>query len=428
MQYNSPRGTRDFLPQEMEIRRSVINTLSSVYTLFGFREWDGPAFENMQTLVGKNNNIPQEVYSFTDKGGRDLGLRFELTTSLARIIATNQDIKKPVRLFNIGKVWRYERPQLGRFREFLQADADIFGSDSMLCEVDLLVMAVKVMEKLGINKESIILLNNRKILEAIISSAQINDDYRVGVFRSLDKLEKIGKEGVTEELQQQGISIQQIDALMQKINISGDNYSKLNGIMPFMNDTGKEGIAELQEIIDLFTESGLKTAIKIDFSLVRGLDYYTGPIYEVKAIDRDDIGSFVGGGRYDNLIESMGGKPTPAVGMSFGVERIIELIKEKNSQASTTPTEVFICYSSPELLSMVISTAAKFREAGITTDFDPTEKNLSKQLSYAEKRNIKYGFIIFSATEQKLKNMQTRSEEDTDSLTAISNIIASRNL
>jgi len=426
MKYQVPKGTRDFLPKEMGLRRGVINTLVSTYGIYGFQEWDGPAFEYLDTLVGKSGeSITNEIYTFKDKGGRNLGLRFELTTSLARIIAGNPQIKKPLRLFNIGKVWRYEQPQAGRFREFLQADTDIFGSTSMLCEVELLTMAAAALKKLKVT-DSVILLNNRKILKAQLRSVDIKDNCKAGALRSLDKLAKIGIEGVGREFESQGIPIAQFGELMKQVNIGGDNQFKLDQVSQFLaNDkVGIEGVEELRQIINFLAESSLDMPTQIDFSLVRGLDYYTGPIYEIRSTDQKELGSFAGGGRYDQLIQTLGGQATSAVGISFGIERLIEIIKKREGYSDIiSPVEVFIGYPNQDVLPVALVTAKMFREAGITTEIDLTGRNLKRQLAYASAINAKYSFIVFSAEEQKLKEMATQKEETMDVTSAISEIV-----
>lgn len=430
MKYQTPKGTRDFFPEEMKLRRTVINALVSIYNLYGFQEWDGPAFEYLDTLVAKSGElIVNEIYAFEDKGGRNLGLRFELTTSLARMIASNPQIKKPLRLFNIGKVWRYEQPQTGRFREFLQADTDIFGSASMLCEVELLTMAVATLKKLSVT-DGIILLNNRKILEAQLRSANIRDDKKAVVLRSLDKLAKIGREKVRCELETQEISAGQFEKLMRQIDVVGDNQAKLDQVSQFFTDDkfGMEGIEELRHIINLFDQGNSDTPIHIDFSLVRGLDYYTGPIYEIRSSDQKEFGSFAGGGRYDQLVQILGGHAIQAVGISFGLERLIEIIKKREGYSNILlPVGVFICHQGPDMLPLVLNTAKKFREAGITTEFDLTGRNLGKQLAYASAINAKYSFIIFSAEEQRLKEMATQKESVMDVSSAISQIASKGN-
>ncbi|MDP2638800.1 MAG: histidine--tRNA ligase [Candidatus Azambacteria bacterium] len=425
MKYQTPKGTRDFLPEEMNLRRDVINTLALTYSIYGFQEWDGPAFEYLDTLVGKSGElVVNEIYAFKDKGDRNLGLRFELTTSLARIIAGNPQMKKPLRLFNIGKVWRYEQPQAGRFREFLQADTDIFGATSMLCEVELLTMAVAALKKLQVTN-SVILLNNRKMLEAQLRVAGIDDDCKIGALRSLDKLSKIGVDGVKREFESQNIPAEQFEKLMKQIDIDGDNQAKLNQASQFLADdkVGVEGIEELRQIINLLMGNGLDMPVQIDFSLVRGLDYYTGPIFEIRSIDQKELGSFAGGGRYDQLIQVLGGQATPAVGISFGIERLIEIIKKRKGYSNIiSPVEVFVGYLSQDVLPIALNAAKMFREAGIATELDLTGRNLKKQLAYASSLNVKYSFIVFSAEEQKLKEMATQKEDAMDILSAISKV------
>ena len=426
MKYQTPKGTRDFLPEEMGLRRGVINTLVSMYGIYGFKEWDGPAFEYLDTLVGKSGeSIANEIYTFKDKGGRNLGLRFELTTSLARIIAGNPQLKKPLRLFNIGKVWRYEQPQAGRFREFLQADTDIVGSTSMLCEVELLTMAAAALKKLKVS-DSTILLNNRKILEAQLRSVNIKDDRKAGALRALDKLAKIGIGGVKREFESQGIPMEQFEELMKWVDIDGNNQLKLDRVGRLLtNDkVGMEGVEELRQITNLLTESSLGMPIQINFSLVRGLDYYTGPIYEIRSINQKELGSFAGGGRYDQLIQTLSGQATSAVGISFGIERLIEIIKKRKGYSDIiSPMEVFIGYPNQDALPVAFIAAKMFREAGITTEIDLTGRSLGKQLAYASAIKAKYSLIDFSAEEQKLKEMASQKEETMDVASAISEIV-----
>jgi len=413
MKFQTPKGTRDFLPGDMSGRRKVVDSLVSVYELFGFGEWDGPAFEYLETLICKSGeNVIQEIYSFKDKSGRDLGLRFELTASIARIVANYSNFKKPFKVYGIGKVWRYERPQAGRFREFLQADTDIFGSPDMACEAELLVMAVMAIEKLGL-KDYVILLNNRKILEAQLRTVGIGEDRKVSALRALDKLSKIGEAGVISEFEKASIQAEKFSSLKKFINIDGDNEKRLQTTEKLlsMDAKGKEGVNELREIVKLVESYGFVNVIEIDSSLVRGLDYYTGPIFEIRSKNKKDIGSFAGGGRYDELVELFGGRPTPAVGISFGIERLIEIISEDICKTkSSLPVKVFVACASKEIMPIVLSTVQKFRKAGIASEYDLMGRSLGKQLSYVNANNIPYAFIVFSKDEQKLKDMASGQE------------------
>jgi len=413
MNFQAPKGTRDFLPDGMSIRRQIIDGLILVYKLFGFKEWDGPAFEYLETLTRKSGEeVTQEIYTFQDKAGRKLGLRFELTASLARIIAANPNLRKPLRVYNIGKVWRYERPQAGRFREFLQADADIFGASSMVSECELLSMAVFALRRLEVG-EYVVLLNNRKILEAQLRAVGIKPEQQVEALRALDKLSKIGEEGVRSEFKKRNLSSKQFDGIMELVKIKGSNVQKLEEMRRSLNDyeEGIRGIEELEEIIRLLDKSYFQGNIEVDFSLVRGLDYYTGPIFEIRSESKKDIGSFAGGGRYDQLVELFGGKPTPAVGISFGIERLIEIVREKvKAEKMPSPVKVFVAYELAELLPLVLRIIQQFRAAGVSAECDIMGRSLSKQLDYANNCGIPYCFIVFSQDEQKLKEMATGQE------------------
>lgn len=414
MKFQTPKGTRDFLPEDMVYRRKITEALVCVYKLYGFKEWDGPAFEYLETLTNKSGEeVANEIYEFQDKAGRNLGLRFELTASIARIIANNPGLKKPFKVFNIGKVWRYERPQAGRFREFLQADTDIFGSSSMTCEVELLLMATVALRKCGL-KDFTVLLNNRKVLEAQLRLVGIIDNnQQIEALRALDKLPKIGEDRVRLEFSNRGLSVEKFERLLSFTEVKGNNDQKLEQAYSLLEQDpiGIEGINELREIIKLLGYSEFNCPVEINFYLVRGLDYYTGPIFEICSESERNIGSFAGGGRYDQLVELFGGKSTPAVGISFGVERLIEIIRE-NVQAldSVPPVKVFVAYASKEMLSFVLKTVQQFRSANISTEYDILGKNLGKQLAYANTNGIPYSFIVFSQKEQKLKEMISGQE------------------
>jgi len=414
MKYQTPKGTRDFLPEDMALRQRVIGILTSIYNLFGFKEWDGPVFEYMETLTRKSGEeVAGEIYTFQDKAGRNLGLRFELTASIARIVASRPNLRKPFKVYNIGKVWRYERPQAGRYREFLQADADIFGSSLMTCEVELILMTAFILEKLGL-KEYTFLLNNRKILEAQLRASGITtNQQQIEALRALDKLSKIGEDGVRSEFVSRNIPPEKFDRLMNFIAINGSNTQKLGKIRQLFKEDpmGVEGVNELEEIVTLLGESNSKITVEINLSLVRGLDYYTGPIFETRSKAKEEIGSFAGGGRYNELVKLFGGQPTPAVGISFGVERLIEIVRGKTENTGlTSPVKVFVAYTSLELLSLVLNTVRRFREAGINAEYDLLNRKLGQQLTYANAAKIPYTFIILSQNEQKLKDMVSGQE------------------
>lgn len=425
MNFQTPKGTRDFLPEDMAMRQKVIGALVSNYQLFGFKQWDGPAFEYLETLTCKSGEeITREIYNFQDKAGRQLGLRFELTASIARIVASRPDLRKPLKTYNIAKVWRYERPQSGRFREFLQADADIFGSSRMTSETELILMAVSALEKLGL-KEYFILLNNRKILMSQLRAVEINDDQQVYALRALDKLAKIGEKGVRSEFLAHNIPSEKFDELSSFMKISGTSIQRLEELRKLLKEDPKgiEGINELQEIVTLLNGAGLKDSVEITTSLVRGLDYYTGPIFEIHSKTKKGIGSFAGGGRYDKLVKLFGGQSTPAVGISFGIERLIEILGEDTQIAGYDQTvKVFVAYATPELLPLVLQVVQQFRQSGISAEYDLQGRRLGQQLTYVNINKIPFSFLVLSQNEQKLKDMASGQEDSLSVEQAISKL------
>src|SRR6478609_8617471 len=337
--FETPKGTRDYLPTDMRTRRAVFDRLRSYFDLYGFEELDTPAFEYLEVLTLKSGaQAENEIYSFTDKGDRKLGLRFDLTSSTGRVAASHAELPRPFYRYQIGKVWRYDRPSAGRYREFYQADADIIGSYSTDCEVDLLLMATEVLKGFEL-PEYKLAINNRKILEAQVRAAGIPVEKKADALRALDKLLKIGKDGMQEEFLRYGLSQEQFDRFYATIVVETleDAAARLEG-----DEAGKKGVAELREIFDKAARLGFADRLKFDWSLVRGLDYYTGPIFELQAKSEAGFGSFGGGGRYDDLVGLYGGQAQGAVGLSFGVERLIGLINERGgaTDAATPPVLV----------------------------------------------------------------------------------------
>lgn len=416
--YEPPRGLRDFPPGKMGARTNVISLIENVFRNYSFSGWDGPAFEAIETLKQKAGpGVANEIYSFRDKSGRELGLRFELTTSLARIIANNPNLKKPVKAYSIGKVWRYERPQEGRYREFLQADADIFGSESVGCECELLLLGKQVMDELGFYDFKIS-LNNRKILYAQTEMAGIPKEKSVDALRALDKLNKIGYDGVKGEFERSGLNNDLFSHFMGLMVVEGDNEHKIKKTRSFLqnNPFGQKGVDEISQIIDLLGNTGLRDKIEIAPYLVRGLDYYTGPIFEMEICSGKEVGSVAGGGRYDNLIELFGGSSTPAVGLSFGIERLIDLIEkdyEKQRKFDTTPPTVQVIYQQ-EFFGKALEAVQYLRSKGIKTDLDLKFRPLKKQFGLATQSSARYVIIIgeeeASKNQYTFRDMQTRKQ------------------
>jgi histidyl-tRNA synthetase len=413
MKLSRPRGTRDFLPEEMRIRRYIIDRIRRVFELHGFEEMDTPAIELWEVLSLKSGEeVEHQIYKFQDKAGRWLGLRFDLTVPLARVIASNPNLVKPFKRYCIAKVWRYEEPQSGRYREFLQADIDIIGSQNMIADVECIVTAIDAIKAIGINDIKV-KINNRKILEGIFSSMGINKEDLFKVFRIIDKIEKIGEENVIKELSNLNLSNEIIKDIMDIIHKKGEealDYVEKN----FENiKLVKEGLSELREIINLSQLFEINNLIEVDFSLVRGLDYYTGPVFEIKS--KEHIVSIAGGGRYDDLIEKFGGISIPATGISLGIERLYEILSKK--MISNEPiTKIFIANVNEEVFSEVIKIYKKLISYGISTEIDLMKRKLTRQLEYSNSKNIPYVLIVGPKEIKegifKLRDMKNKKEYD----------------
>lgn len=420
IKFSAPKGTRDFPPGTLGIRNKIIHEIESIFHLYGYEMWDGPAFEYLETLTAKSGEeIQKEIYTFQDKAGRDLGLRFELTTTLARLVASNPDLKKPVKGYSYGKVWRYENTQQGRYREFLQMDADIFGSESTVCEAELLDMAQNVLHRLGFH-QYYVKLNSRKVLNSIVRCCKIADDQKQNVFRAVDKLDKIGAKGVLEEFIHRGLTEDEFNRVMGFIQMQGTNEEKIAKMRQLFaeDEDGLKGLQELEEIVSYFKDSPLSERIQLDYTLIRGFDYYTGPIYEIRIVNGEQVGSISGGGRYDRLIEIFGGAPTPAVGISFGIERLIDLISKDpvlSAKYKSDKPSVFVLYMDAQLISKAYSITNQFRQAGISADLDLTIRSFRKQMQYADKKEYTYVVMVgeneLTSGEFVLKNMKTGEQE-----------------
>ncbi|MFH1447673.1 MAG: histidine--tRNA ligase [Candidatus Micrarchaeota archaeon] len=401
MELRTPRGMRDFMPAQMNARNAVISVVERVFRRYGYEPLETPALENMEILdvkCGEDTN--KQIYRVED--GK-LGMRFDLTVPLARVVASNQSLPKPFKRYCIGKVWRREEPQKGRFREFLQADVDIIGSSKMECDAELLACASECLKKLGF-KDFRIRVNNRKILDSIITGVGITAA-SAAVFRTLDKLEKIGEKGVNDELVEMGVGKDSVKKLMEIISQKGDNEEILKNVGGY----GENGIRELEELVALCNTYCLEN-VSVDLSLVRGLDYYTGPVFEISA--GGGVGSIAGGGRYDNLIGVYSGVDVPAVGISLGIERIMALLGEGDEKSCV---EICIAAVKPEFYPNAIAVAQELRASGMNVQVDLMGRNLRKQFDYANSKKIMFIGVIGQREAEKdmitVRNLETGEEK-----------------
>ncbi len=434
-----PKGTRDFSPLEMAKRNYIFDTIRSVYALYGFRQIETPSMETLQTLLGKYGDEGDKLLFRVLNSGDFLskisdeklaernslslsskicekGLRYDLTVPFARFVVMHRDeIQLPFKRYQIQPVWRADRPQKGRYREFYQCDADVVGSDSLLNEVELIQIMDTVFRRFGIRVQ--IKINNRKLLSGIAEVVGQVDKI-VDITVAIDKLDKIGLEKVNDELRADGISEEAIAKLQPIIKLSGTNEEKLDVMEKFLatSETGLKGIEELRFIISSATQCDLSNELQLDLTLARGLNYYTGAIFEVKALDVP-MGSITGGGRYDNLTGIFGMPGISGVGISFGADRIYDVLNSLDLYPKdiTTGTQLlFINFGSKETTyCMPIVTAA--RADGIRTEIYPDSVKMKKQMSYANANSIPFVALVgedeMSNGLVALKNMETREQK-----------------
>ena len=412
-----PKGTRDFSPQEMAKRNYIFKTIQDVYHLYGFEQIETPAMENLATLTGKygeeGDKLLFKVMNAREEFDQiDRGLRYDLTVPFARYVVMHRnEITFPFKRFQIQPVWRGDRPQKGRYREFFQCDADVVGSDSLLNEVELIQIMDEVYQRLGIRV--CIKMNNRKILSGIAEVIG-EPDKIVDITVAIDKLDKIGLENVNIELASKGISAEAIERLQPIILLSGSNREKLAVLKTTLaaSGVGIKGIEELEFIFDKADICGVKNELELDLTLARGLNYYTGAIFEVKALDVQ-IGSITGGGRYDNLTGVFGLTGVSGVGISFGADRIFDVLNQLNlypAEAVQTTQVLFVNFGEQEV-DYLLPVSKQLRNQGLRVEVFPEPAKMKKQMSYADAKQIPY-VVIVGETEMKeekytLKNMTT---------------------
>lgn len=434
-----PKGTRDFTPAEMAKRNYIFDTIRSVYALYGFKQIETPAMETLQTLLGKYGEEGDKLLFRVLNSGDYLtkvsdeqlaernslalsskicerGLRYDLTVPFARFVVMHRDeIQLPFKRYQIQTVWRADRPQKGRYREFYQCDADIVGSDSLLNEVELVQIMDTVFQRLGIRVQ--IKINNRKLLSGI---AEIVGEAEkiVDITVAIDKLDKIGLDKVNEELRADGISEEAIAKLQPVITSSGSNEEKLKVMEDFLasSEVGMKGIEELRFILNAASQVDLKNELQLDLTLARGLNYYTGAIFEVKALDTP-MGSITGGGRYDNLTGIFGMPGISGVGISFGADRIYDVLNTLDlyPKEITTDTQLLFINFGEKETCYCLPVVAKARQNGIRTEMFPDAAKMKKQMAYANANAIPYVALAGDDEIQKgvvtLKNMETGEQK-----------------
>ena len=434
-----PKGTRDFSPVEMAKRNYIFDTIRSVYALYGFQQIETPAMETLQTLMGKYGEEGDKLLFKVLNSGDYLskisdeelaeknslrmaaklcekGLRYDLTVPFARYVVMHRDeLQMPFKRYQIQPVWRADRPQRGRYREFYQCDADVVGSDSLLNEVELMQIVDTVFTRFGIRVQ--IKINNRKILTGIAEVIGAADKI-VDITVAIDKLDKIGLDNVNKELADNGLSSEAIGKLQPIISLSGTNEEKLDTIRNVLSDSeiGLKGVEEIRIILDTLKVVGLNNEIQLDLTLARGLNYYTGAIFEVKALDTP-MGSITGGGRYDNLTGIFGMPGISGVGISFGADRIFDVLNTLDlypKDAVTSTKLLFVNFGDKET-AYCLPIVSKARQAGIQVEMYPDSVKMKKQMTYANAKQIAFvamaGETEIAEGKVMLKNMVTGEQK-----------------
>lgn len=434
-----PKGTRDFSPEEMAKRNYIFNTIRDVYHLYGFQQIETPAMENLSTLMGKYGEEGDKLlFKILNSGdcfsgisreelddmnpakfaakACEKGLRYDLTVPFARFVVQHRnEISFPFKRYQIQPVWRADRPQKGRYREFYQCDGDVVGSDSLINEVELIQIMDEVFRRFGIRV--CIKMNNRKILAGIAEILGAADMI-VDITVAIDKLDKIGIDNVNEELRSKGLSEEAIQKLQPVIMLSGSNREKIDSLKQILanSEIGLKGITELEFILERIDKLTLRSELELDLTLARGLNYYTGAIFEVKALDVQ-IGSITGGGRYDNLTGVFGMDGVSGVGISFGADRIFDVLNQLDlypKDALLTTQLLFVNFGEKEE-AYLLPIIAKVRAAGIRTELYPESAKMKKQMGYADTKKIPFVAIVGETEMEEgkinLKNMITGEQK-----------------
>ena len=435
-----PKGTRDYSPDIMVKRNYIFDTIKSVFKLYGYQPLETPAMENLSTLMGKygeegdkllfkilnsgdflaqvpeNELLERNSIRLTNKIS-EKGLRYDLTVPFARFVVQHQsELTFPFKRYQIQPVWRADRPQKGRYREFYQCDVDVVGSDSLLHEVELIQMVDEVYRRLHINVR--LLINNRKILAGIAETIG-HPDKLTDITVAIDKMDKIGGDAVNAELREKGIDETAIEKLQPILNLQGSNNEKLERLQGILQNspTGLKGIEELSTVFNYLEGLSIGTEVKLDLTLARGLSYYTGAIFEVKALDVQ-IGSITGGGRYDDLTGIFGLKNMSGVGISFGADRIFDVMQQLNlfpEDNKATTQILFVNFGAKEE-RYCLPLMQQLRAAGINTEIYPEPAKMKKQMGYADKKGIPFVALVGETEMQEnkiaLKNMATGEQQN----------------
>jgi len=419
-EFSVPRGMRDAEPQEMARRGWVQTKILEVLQRYGFKIMEPTPMEHLETLEAKSGpQIKNEIYWFKDKAGRDLGLRFDLTVGMARMVASRYDLPEPIKLCAIADAWRYDEPQFGRYRHFHQWDAEIFGSADPLADAEAICVGMDVLENVGL-EEYVVRINNRKLIEAYLRIIGVTEQGQMeAALIVIDKLSRLSASEIQKEFERIGLTETQVEAISELCSLKGPPEKVLSELPNVLkDDAGAEyGRAELIKLADVLNGFRKRSRCTYDLSVVRGIGYYDGIVFEAYDKGGEDIGSIFGGGRYDKLCSIYGKQDKPATGVAGGIERLM-LSLDRSSlypKLLETPT-VFVASATKDVLPKIWETVAKLREMGVAADYDLKGRSLDKQLEYAHSTEIPYVVIIgrreLDKGLVKLRNMRSRKEKE----------------
>jgi histidyl-tRNA synthetase len=418
-QFTLPRGIRDIEPDEMAKRNWVYERIREMFRRYAFQEMEPATLEELRTLEAKSGPaIKDEIYWFNDKAGRSIGLRFDLTVGMARMVAGRSDLPEPIKLACIGGNWRYDEPQFGRYRYFTQWDAEIFGSDDPTADAEAIALSMDILSNVGL-KEFEVRISNRKVIQGFVESLGLKSQEKIeAVFRTVDKSRKISAEAVKTELRSAGLESNVTDSLVEFISIQDKPASVLEKISEVQtrSEEAKLGYRQLVLLADALQGLGKLDRCLFDMSVVRGIGYYDGIVFEAFDKGGEEVGAVLGGGRYDRLCGVYGKRSIPATGVAGGIERLLISLEKagvlpKHKEVGT----VFVAAVNDEVRQYALSIASKLRDARIPSDVDVKRKSLAKQLEYANSLGIPYALIVgpqeLKSGQFKLRDMKKRTEE-----------------
>jgi histidyl-tRNA synthetase len=417
--FTLPRGIRDIGPDEMAKRNWVYERIREVFHRYAFQEMEPATLEELRTLEAKSGPaIKDEIYWFNDKAGRSIGLRFDLTVGMARMVAGRSDLPEPIKLATIGGNWRYDEPQYGRYRYFTQWDAEIFGSEYPTADAEAIALSIDILNSVGL-KEFEVRISNRKIIQGLVESLGSKTQGKMeAIFRTVDKSRKISSEAVKEELRSEGLESTAIDSLVEFTSIQGNPVEVLTRIsqVETLSEGAQLGYRQLAQLTDALQGLGKLDRCLLDMSVVRGIGYYDGIVFEAFDKDGEDVGAILGGGRYDKLCGVYGKRNIPATGAAGGIERLmISLEKAGAFPEFRQVGTVFVASVNDDVRQHALMIANRLRGAGIPSDVDVKHKSLAKQLEYANSLEIPYALIVgpqeIKSDKFKLRYMKRHAEE-----------------